>query len=180
MNIWPEAKRWHPMPCYPNTSFQHREITQQYKLPLEEATFSHLHSGYIRKRRLIFWVFFLGQAMAKGSGQLWENAAFLSLYWQFCSADHGFEHDPELWAQQNTHSAAAFSTALWKGGREQASPTWLSFQLLNSLLPSPIPGFRFSYWSDLPNMVLTGMYNNESKRGSSFQGCLCAKKDVKT
>lgn len=33
--------------------------------------------------------------------------------------------------------------------------------------------------ADLPSVVPTGLYSNESKTGSSFQGCLYAKEGVK-
>lgn len=188
-NIWPEAKpndlrplwKGHPRDvgqicCYPSTLFQCRDdITWEKELPLTEAILSHLHSSlYIRKTADFLGGMDQGDAME-------ETAAFLSLCKWLCSADHRFEHDPELRAQQTTHLAAATSsTTHWKASREPAYPTWLRSQPLNHLLPSPTAGFRFCCWADLLSMVLTGLYKNESKPGSSLQGCLYAKKGMET
>lgn len=166
--------------CYPNTLLEHREeITWEEELPLAAAVFSHGHSGlYTRRWRLIFG----GQVMVNGlGGAMRETAACLSLCKWFRSAERGYDRDHELRAEQTTHSAAASSSCPWKAGREQAypNPMWFTFWTLNHLLPGPTAGFRFCCWADLPDVVLAGVYNNESKTGSSFQGCLYAKKVVK-
>lgn len=64
-------------------------------------------------------------------------------------------------------------------GQGTRHPTWFTSQLLNHLLLSPTAALRCCCQADLPNAVLAGLYSNESKTGSSFQGCLYAKEGVK-
>lgn len=157
MNIWPEAKLWHPMPwdpwghpwgvgwvlCYPNTLLERREeITWEEELPLAAVVCSHGHSGlYTRKWRLIFG----GQVMANGlGGAMGETAACLSLCKWFRSAERGYDLDHELRAEQTTHLYAASSSSSSFGKRAGnkriqipcASPfgRWTTFCLVPQLV----------------------------------------------
>lgn len=156
------------------------EITCEEGFPPTEPVFSHLYPGlHRRKQSLIF-----------SAGQVTANVLSGA---QYRGTDHGVFQSLQrvllcrarIWAQPWAQGTAHLSPGCccscpspWGAGREQGIPM-VHLSLLNHLLLSPTAAPRCCCQADLPNVLLTGLYSNESKTGSSFQGCLYAKEGVK-
>lgn len=185
MNIWaellaPSALR----PCGNNTCGvqgrscitqmqRHREeITCKEEFPPGEPGFSHLYSSLHRRKQLDFFSRASHGECTEWSSVQWDRAWCSRVFAEGFALQSRFGHSPELIS--HLAAAAASGTA----GRDQGTP-WLSSPLLNHLLLSAPAALRCCCHADLPSVVLTGLHSNESKTGSSFQGCLYAKEGVK-
>lgn len=164
--------------CITQMQRRREEITCEEEFPPTEPVFSHLYSGlHGRKQSLIFAA---GQVMANvlsGAQSSVTGRGVLESLQKVLLCRTRVWAQP--WAQGRAHLSPGCCCLLPKPLERGQGTPWFTSHLLNHLLLSPTAALRCCCQADLPDVVPAGLYSNESKTGSWFQGCLYAKEGVK-